>query len=113
MKTESRQMQKIKLAKGKPGKTRVCLCVKVWCVKNITLICVSICLYLVNRGVLSSVGETPRYRNDNCYYAYHHHSMPSVNTVYLPSNQYTYHQRSIPAINTGFDSFSIKYSILT
>ena len=31
MKTESRQMQKIKLAKGKSGKTRVCLCEGVVC----------------------------------------------------------------------------------
>ena len=93
METESRQMQKIKLAKGKPGKTRVCLCVKVWCVKNIMLICVSICLYLVNRGVLTSVGETPRYRNETVI-------MPTIITVCLPSTLYTYHQISILTIYT-------------
>ena len=85
---------------------------KVWCVGNTVLtvlIHVYICVDLVKRKVITIVGETPRYRNDSCYSAYHQDSMPTiitvclpptqyVNIVYLPSILYTYHQHSMPTI---------------
>ena len=86
--------------KSKTGKKRVCLCVKVWCMGNTVLIHVYICVDLVKRGVITIVGETPRYRNDSCCSAYHQHSISTISTVCLPSRQYAYHQHSMPTINT-------------
>ena len=56
----------------------VCVCVRVQCAKNTVLtfyiiLWFYVILDLVNHGVLTLVGEIPRFRNDRYYYYYHYH----------------------------------------